>query len=270
MAKHYEINGQRLHFGAKPAVRTERTARSAVVMHDALSSLGLPPAASDDYTAAVKAQNNGQWEILGNDSVGDCVEADDGHYLMLRTANVGKIIVPTTQDIIDLYSAETGYVAGDEATDNGTSETSACEYMQSTGLLGHKSEANGALIPYNLNHVKWAQQLFGRARLGIIVPAYLMEQFSAGEIWHYDSTRDQTPEGGHDVPFVRYNADDTGVVITWGKEQLVDLKSFFAQSSGLVTEVHAEVYPDWIRAVGTAPSGLDLSALVNELAALEN
>lgn len=261
-------DGRRFHFGKTIPKHNLRTMKGALILGRALDSLGTPPFASQDWTKAVKDQNNNQWEMLGNDQVGDCVIADDGHYLMLRTANVGTIVVPTTPQIINQYSTETGYVVGDESTDNGTNETDDGQYMISTGLLGHKADAAGMIDPHNLDHIKWGVEIFGRTRLGIVVPQYLMEQFSDGDIWHYDASRDQTPLGGHDVPLVRYFDPGTGVVITWGKEQEVDLESFFAASSGLVEEAHGEVFDDWMDKAGTSPSGFDRAALIADLKAL--
>jgi hypothetical protein len=266
---HVVVGGKTLHFGRAAPKHDLVTMRCAIALGRALEDLGPAPYSSTDWTAAVKSQNNGQWEMLGNDTAGCCVIADDGHYLMLRTANVGSIVVPTTAQILGQYAAETGYVPGDDSTDNGTNETDDTRYMIANGLLGHKADAGGMIDPANLEHIKWAVQAMGRARLGILVPQYLMDQFDAGDVWHYDGSKDQAPKGGHDVPLVRYLDPKTGVVVTWGKEQLVDLDSFFDPRAGLVEEAHAEVFSDWITKAGTAPSGFDHAALVSKLKALQ-
>lgn len=265
---HVVVNGRTLHFGRKAAVHNLRTMRSALIMARALDDLGPPPYASQDWTKAVKDQNSGQWGMMGNDSIGDCVIADDGHYLMLRTANVGTIVVPTDAQIISQYSAVTGYVPGNESTDQGTSETQDSDYMVSTGLLGHKADATGMIDPNDLDHIKWGVALFGRVRLGINVTQYLMDQFEAAETWHYDATKDQAVLGGHDVPVVNCPDPKTGVVVTWGQEHPVDLVSFFAAQSGIVQESHADVFEDWIEQSGHAPSGFDRADLIAKLNSL--
>src|SRR5271166_3827704 len=98
-----------LKFGRKPAVHTERTRKSEKTMSIYLDTLGSPPVVSNDYIGAVTKQSPSGWGMMGNDQYGCCVEADDGHYLMLRTANSGSIVIPTTDQILKLYSAETGF-----------------------------------------------------------------------------------------------------------------------------------------------------------------
>lgn len=257
-----------LKFGRKPAVHTLRTMRLAIVMNRHLAALGTPPANSDDYTAAVEAAVGGasNWGLLGNDKYGDCVEADDGHTLMLRTANAGTIVIPTTQNILDLYSAETGFNPADPNTDQGTDETSDCAYMVSTGLLGHKASATAPIDPANWTHLQWGVQIFGSVKLGIVVTQGMMDQFNAGQPW--DGTGDQTQLGGHDVPLIRYYSDGSSDVITWGKRQHVEAP-FFAPSANIVEEAHGLPFADFIKATGVTVAGFDLAQMLADLQAVE-
>src|SRR6185369_13523516 len=106
-----------LKFGKKPATYTPRSMGTALVLARHLDPLGSPPPASNNYVEAVEKATGGDWGMMGNDLVGDCVIADDAHYHMLRTANTGTIEIPTTQQVLDQYSAVTGYNPNNPATD---------------------------------------------------------------------------------------------------------------------------------------------------------
>lgn len=249
-----------LRFGRRPPRHTLRTMRSALILARSLDPLGPAPVKSNDYVSAVTVP----WGIMGNDSLGDCVCADTGHTLMLRTANASSVVVPTDQDVIALYEAVGGYDPKDPNTDQGCDETTMCQYLESTGFLGHKCDASAMVDPANLDHIRWCVQLFGHCRLGINFPAFAMNQFNAGQPWDTPAAgADTTIEGGHDVPIVEYDGDFFHVV-TWGKLQAMTPAFFKVYCE----EAHCELFTDWIRANGTAPSGFNLSQLVNDLAAL--
>lgn len=248
-----------LKFGKKPAVFNKHTQRRAIVMARHLDMLGPPPPVSNDYIKAVGMAVGDNWTMMGNDSVGDCVEASEGHMMMLRTANVGSIVVPSEQDILNLYSAETGYTPTDPNSDQGTDELSDCEYMQSTGLLGHMADAIGSLDPANTDHLKWAMNLFGAVQLGITVSQTMMDQFNNGQPWDADPT-DTNWLGGHAVPIVHY---DTSYyyVVTWGQIQKMTPEGL----AQYCDEAHALVFADWVNQQGIAPNELSLTTLVQDL-----
>ena len=245
-----------MKFGRRPAVHNRRTFRAGLVLARALDTLGPAPAVTTDWTQAVKVP----WQMFGNDSLGDCVCADTGHTLMLRTANASSIVVPTDQDVIALYEAVGGYDPSNPSTDQGCDETAMCQYLETTGFLGHKSDATGMVDPANADHVRWSCQLFGHCRLGFDVPAYAMDQFDAGKPWDIDPSGDQTIVGGHDVPAVVIDGEFVHVV-TWGKLQPMT-PAFFAK---YVSEAHCELFLDWVKAGGLAPSGFDLDHLAADL-----
>jgi hypothetical protein len=112
--------------------------------------------------------------------------------------------------------------------------------------------------PANLNHIKWAIQLFGACRLGIFVDDGMVDQFQAGQPW---TTPPTNPEG-HDVPAVKFDVN-YAYVVTWAGLQAVSW-SLMANASFL-DEAHAEVYPDWVTASGAAPSGFNLTQLLADL-----
>jgi hypothetical protein len=178
---------------------------------------------------------------------------------MLRTANQGPMIVPTEAEVLALYSAETGFNPNDPNTDQGTDETSDCEFMVSTGLLGHKADATAFLDPHNENYLKWAIQLFGGCKFGVNFPQSAMDQFNSGQPWTV-IPNDGGIIGGHDVLGVKY---DSGFfyVVTWGKLQPVAP----AWIDQYADEAHVLLFPDWISANGAAPSGFNLKTLLQDL-----
>lgn len=246
--------------GKKPAVHTMHTMRSALVMQKHLSALGPPPTASNDYVAAVNAATGGDWGMMGNDAVGDCTCADDGHKLMLRSANsASKIVIPTADQILAQYTAITGYdgTPGDQ-TDEGADELTVCQYMKANGLLGSKSDDFASLDPNNFDFLKWGIQLFGAVRIGINLPNSAEDQFSADQPWA--PVAGSAIEGGHDVPLVHYDSQYF-YCVTWGKLQPV-VPAFLP---AYCDEAHLELFYDWIKEQGTAPSGLDLNQLDSDL-----
>jgi hypothetical protein len=224
-------------------------------MTAALDPLGSPPVASNDYISAVTVP----WGVMGNDDVGDCTIADCGHSLMLRTANNGQIVVPTTQQILDLYSNLSGWSPSNPSSDNGLDESTVCAYMVSTGLLGHKADATGSVDPWNFDHLKWCIQLFGSCRIGLNFPAYAVDLFDAGKVWDISTTGDQSTDG-HDVPLVDYR-NGYFTCVSWGKLQMMTP----AFLNHYIEEAHSELYFDWIKSQGEAPSGFSLIDLTAKL-----
>ena len=81
-------------------------ARSANTSHGEICAPGLaPPPPTQDWGSKVGAG----WGMMGNDKVGDCTCAAAGHLVMDWTANTGKEVVPSSQQIVAAYSAITGY-----------------------------------------------------------------------------------------------------------------------------------------------------------------
>jgi len=249
----------RFAYGRREPVATPRKAASLLAFAAALDPLGSPPSESNDYLSAVTVP----WNVYQNDVLADCVPADTAHALMLRTANAaGTVVVPSQGDVLALYEAVGGYVWGDPATDQGCVESVMCDFMVSQGFLGHRADAVGSVDFTNQDHLRWCVQLFGTCRLGLNLPKYAEDLFELGHPWDVSDNGDQSTSG-HDVPLVWYGG---GVFkcVTWGQTQVLT-PAFVAK---FCVEGHAELYPDWIRAQGEAPPGLDLATLTSRLRAL--
>lgn len=270
-----------LKFGRRPARHTIKTMRSAVIVSKALDKLGTAPVKCSDWLTPI-AKSGADWGMDGNDQWGDCVEAMVAHGVLLRTANTGTVIVPSEAQTLALYSDVTGFnqsagKSGSNPTDQGTDETTMCDYMVKTGFLRQKADAVGMVDPTNLDHIKWCVDLFGYCQLGILVTQAMMDQFNAGKPWTLGGN--QAVLGGHGVPIVDYDAS-FAYVVTWGggtiKRRGVNVqpmgwglfRSSVAGQGPLVEEAHAEFDLDWMNATGKTPSGLVLVQAVADLAAL--
>ena len=268
--------------GRLPARHTMRTMRGALALAKALAPLGAPPAVSTDYVSAVisavaalptpPGAGGGPWGLYLNDQLGDCTIADSCHRVMLATANGGTMIAPTDAEALTAYEAVSGYQPGNSATDTGADETTVDDYMQSTGIAGIKSAGSGMLDPTNLDHIKWTVQIFGACRLGIICDQAMEDAFTSGQPWETAADPNDPTAGGHDVPIVCYDAQ-YAYVVTWGggtwSRGLQPVAWSLVADSAFLEEAHPEVYPSFIKAGGTAPSGFDLSQLLAELPAVE-
>lgn len=133
------------------------------------------------------------WQVLANDSVGDCVIAGGAHETMLWNASCGKKVLFDDKAVLSDYSAITGYNPADPNTDQGTDMKAAASYRRTTGLIDasgnrHKIAAYLAITPGDIKEHYIAMYLFGAIGIGILFPDYAMDQFSQGKAW---SVRDR-------------------------------------------------------------------------------
>lgn len=210
------------------------------------------------------------WEMLGNDTVGDCVIAAMMHFIMASTANTGKPATFTTELALELYSAITGYDPsqtddeGNNPTDQGTTWTDALAYWQSTGIVDaagtiHKIEAWGS-VGLDLPSLRQGINLFGGILIGLNVTNSMEQQFGNGLPWN--APFGGGIAGGHGIPGFGYGGQGESIV-TWGKRQQGDLTL-----PGQFDEAYAVVTSDWLSVAGLSPSGLDLAALQADIAGL--
>ncbi|MGH2518313.1 MAG: hypothetical protein ACRDF8_00795 [Chloroflexota bacterium] len=274
----------RYKLGRRPPVHTGKTMRRALALAPYLDSLGTAPAVCTDYVSAVRRQAP-HWGMYMNGpdpsappgvpsgELGCCVAADSCHQAMLHSANGGSVVVPTDQDCLALYEAVGGYVVGDENTDQGCDESAMCSYLMQTGVAGQKSSGTGHVDPANVEHIKWCVQIFGACRLGEIVDQQMEEQFNSGEPWTTAAAPNDPNAGGHDTPNIYYYAEYAYVCeggdAPGGQFGLQPVAWSLIAQPAFLQEAHAEVWADFCRVGGTAPSGFNLVGLIAELARVE-
>lgn len=217
--------------------------------------LPAPPAAVDWYSRVAG------WPMYGNDSESDCTIAMVGHIIEgASTYGEGSTVKVSDNDVLAAYEAVSGYNPADPSTDQGAVLQDVYGYYRSTGVGGHKTLAYAQVDVGNLDEVRQSVALFGAAGLGIVVSQDMMDDFNAGKPWTR-ATGQQL--GGHAVPAVGYGPGGV-LVVTWGQLQPMTWDCFKAA----VEEGWVSVQPEWFSAAGVNPTGLDLHALGDDLAAL--
>jgi hypothetical protein len=240
--------------GRKPARVDARTLKMSRYLTPAV--LADPPPRVD-WSSKVSAFGE-----MGNDAIGDCTCAAAGHLIQTWSAENGAEIIVPDADIIAAYSAVTGYKPDDPSTDNGAVELDVLNYWRQTGIGGHKIAAFVAVDPKNRRQMTIALDLFGGLYAGIEMPVSCQDQ----EVWAVPAGGPLGAGlpgswGGHAAPFVNYGP--LGVVcVTWGALKTVTWD--FVDT--YVSELYAVVSVDWADGTRPAPSGVDMAALLSDLA----
>jgi hypothetical protein len=215
------------------------------------------------------------WDMLGNgpdptvspdfEGAGNCVFAGSDHETMLWTMEGANPASFTGLNALSDYSAVTGYVIGDESTDQGTNTRDALNYRRQNGLidsagLRHKIAAYVALELGNLDNLYEALYLFSAVGLGIQVPDSAQAQFGAGSPWSV--VHGATIVGGHYVPIVGFDGTDL-IVVTWGQLQRMTLQFYKKYAD----EAYGILSPEMLK-TGKTLDGFDLASLQVDLEAV--
>jgi hypothetical protein len=205
------------------------------------------------------------WEMLGNDTVGDCVIAGALHETMLWTS-IGSTVIPVSTDsALKNYSAITGFNPDDPSSDQGTDPAKAASYRRKTGIVDangkhHKIGAYLALTPGDVQEHLTALYLFGAVGVGVEFPQSAMDQFNAGEPW--DVVTGAKIEGGHYISAVA-RRNGMLVIVTWGKEQ--PMTDAFLEKYN--DESYAYISAEYLKS-GQSPEGFNMRQLKADLAAV--
>jgi len=224
----------------------------------------VPPAPAKVYREYKVPLN--LWGMFANDRVGDCTCACIAHILMLFTSHTGKMVTPTQQQVLDAYSAITGYdpaqtdASGNNPTDTGANISDVLNYWKNVGIAGHKIIAWASVDPKNIAEVKQAIWLFGGLDVGIEVFSSMEAQFAAHQPWDDPSGDDL---GGHSVPIFGYGSDGN-TCVTWATLQQMGWPTF----SQICSEAYVVITQDWLDQQGKTPSGFDLATLQADMQAL--
>ena len=259
------IDPLKLKLGKQTARHDPRT---LLLASYATPALPAPPATMN-LTKKVKVP----WGMMDNDQLGDCTCAAAGHLIMEWTANAqSKTVTPTDAEIVDAYSAITGYNPATGANDNGAVELDVLNYWRQTGIADHKIQAFMALEPGNHAHVMDAVWIFGGCYIGLALPKTAQAQTQNHQPWSVTSagtTGDGAPGswGGHAVPVMAYDSRSL-TVVTWEALQTMTWGFWAAYCD----EAYAILSPDFLKQKGgqtVAPSGFNLAQLQADLADLK-
>ncbi len=216
----------------------------------------LPPSPpAIDWQAAVR--NPG---MMLNDSLGCCTIAGLGHELQVVTANRGRQVDVTDADVLKAYVEACDYDPNDPSSDRGGVMTEVLNYARKTGIGAHRIGAYAAVSSQDEAKVRSAIHLFGGLYVGVALPLSGQTQ----DIWRValgsGSAARAGSWGGHAIFIGGY--DEHGLwCITWGGKKRMSWDWFFAYCE----EAYAILSTDWVDGTGPAPSGLDVSALAQDL-----
>jgi len=231
---------RRFALGRKPNTGRPRIMLTAGSL---LSVAAAPPPSVDFYSAIPPAT----WGVDGNDDVGDCTCAEVDHAVKtLQVAAGNKEVESTETEVLDAYSAITGYDPKDPATDQGAVMQDVRNYWRKTGFtLGGTTDKILLFAEVSVSDtrlVEYALSRFGEVGLGFRFPHSAMVQFHAGKPW--DVVKRSPIEGGHAVSLVGYD-DEFYYVVTWGKIQKMT-PAFFAS---YVDEAWIQLSRDFVNGV---------------------
>jgi hypothetical protein len=173
------------------------------------------PPATLDYSTLIP-----RWPMYANDAIGDCTCAAAGHMVELWTKMGWQEQVPSDSQIVQMYSAVSGYDPTTGAGDNGAVILDVLRYWQRHGLDNQRPYAYVHVTPTNHQEMQCANWLFGGLDIGIQLPLSAADQYNNHQDWDVTDSSlqgDAAPGswGGHSVNTVGY--DQAGLtIVTWG------------------------------------------------------
>lgn len=223
-------------------------------------------------------------DIEGNDQYGDCVEAEDAHYLALMTANGKGLFAMSDAQTLARYAALTGFNPADPSTDVGTDPIQDLNYALQNPYADGSVDAGYLLVDAtNKDEVKYALATFGNLKIWLALPDAYVNPFPSGDgfVWGPGTPN---PQQGHCIGGCGYvdaavavpqalsvlGISASGVaVMTWGLVGTLTwdgLATLCVDSAGGGLAVR--VTQDWLNAGGKSPTGLDYASLVQDFDAI--
>lgn len=188
--------------------------------------------------------NGFTWPMWCNDTLGCCTQVSVASAIRIWTVTTKKPMFLTDADVIANYSAESGYVPGNEATDQGGVELDVLSRWVKTGYQGpagiNKLFAFGSVNFKNINDVKRSIYALGGCYIGLTLPEYAVELNGSNE-WFIDDDADNSIAGGHAV-FLHGYDDNFLFLNTWGREWKMTY-DFFEK---YCDEAYGLVSNDWL------------------------
>lgn len=208
-------------------------------------------------------------DMLGNDKVGDCVFATQGHLLNNMQRGIGGAVSTFSEtSVIGDYSAVTGYVPGKPETDNGTMMADAAAYWRKTGIadasgLRHVIDAYVEINIRNTDELMQAAFDFGGIALGVKFPQSASDQWDHGQPW---TCVPGTPKilGGHATSLVGRNSSGRAIIATWNGITAADM-DWVAE---FTDEAVAYISVSYLDSRGINPRGYDRAEMLRRLAGL--
>lgn len=209
--------------------------------------------AEEDYLADLS-----DWQMLGNDAVGDCNAVTWANMRRLVTAKLATENYPTQAQVWQFYQTQNPDFDPNGSTDTngpgsnadqGMDIQTGLEYLHATGGPdGVRAVAFAKVDHTQMAEVKAALAIFGGLWLGINVLEANQQEFAEGKAW--TDVLGSPIEGGHAILGGGYSADIK--FITWAKETKF-AGSFWngvVQGNPLVEEAWVAIWPEHLGTAG--------------------
>lgn len=236
-------------------------------------SLPAPP----DFVHRGKKALSCLSNVYANDELGDCTAAGVAHGMGIWRGNAGNNdLAPTVGQVIDFYSATTGYVRGDASTDNGGDEVTVLNHWRDKGFFADGSGKIAAWCnvdatdPVQVRQAIWLAEF---VYFGVELPNAWVSPMpqTSGFIW--DVAGNPNPNNGHCFISGSYDSGNVGkprsvIVDSWGEFGLMTMEAIAMYASGQAGELHAAFSLDSInRATQKTDSGFDFETLLADSSA---
>ena len=204
--------------------------------------------------------------MWGNDTTGNCVPVAIFRNSAVKLCNVGAYSPPyQTADVWRFYSGNTGFVPGDEATDQGSDPVSALQYAQKNGLMPggmHAIEGFFTINGKDPHEVREAIWLFEGVMATANLPDAFVSSMPSASGFTFDACGPSDPEDGHGfflAPKFNPKAVDMS---TWGMEGDMTDAALAQYCDGTSGAIYVILTRDMIdKAKAKAPNGLDWAAV---------
>ncbi|MBB3882603.1 C1 family peptidase, partial [Acetobacter oeni] len=239
-----------------PAVHDPRTYRLKAVLATALPVI----------PSKVNWAPSAQWPMWCNDKIGCCTQVSVASAIRTWTGAAQAPVMLTDPQVIDNYSAESGYVPGEPSTDEGGVELDVLnrwriEGYERPGQTRDYLTAFGYVDPKNNPQVQRAIAFLGGLYIGLSLPNYAC---AVGDFdWIINPLADNSIAGGHAVFIHGYDADWL-YLNTWGAPRRMSyafFQKYCDEAYGLVSR------QNWTGITGVSPDGEVLDGLVAEMQA---
>lgn len=262
-------DGSKFHVGG----RLQPKVSHGIKLHDPKYGLNLaswPATPSSTSYGAIASAQPVLTDVLGNDQLGDCTEADNYHRQALRqAASGGTVFHPTLAQVIATYSRDGGYVPGDPSTDQGCDELTVLRNAKRLGITNGSAadKITGYVVidPTNVALVRKCVSAFVGASICMGLPDVWIDPFPAAPGWTWDVPSGgfvPNPQNGH--CFTLADQDETALECwSWAMRFTLTYDALAAGASdnnggGLYVILDQEILD---RVSQAAPDGLDWACL---------
>ena len=221
--------------------------------------------------------------LEGNDAYGDCVEAEEAHFIAVVTGTAGKLFSYTAAMTEAMYSTLTGFNPAIPSSDQGTDPTACLNYFTQNPYADGSVNLGYLMVDAtNQAEIQYALYQFGNLKIWLSLPTPYVSPFPSGNGFVWDVAA-PNPANGHCIGSCGYYASGAmpapvevlgvtaqGILImTWG---LIGTLTWAAAAALCVPAASGgmavRVTRDWLNANGASPTGLNLSQLLQDIDAI--